>query len=68
MKISSIQLQNSNCDNQEQPLIYPNPTTENLSLMPASRMHSMDLMSNIQLLISDRLVKLLSNLFFSLQF
>ncbi len=57
LKGSLINVNNLNCDNQEKPLIYPCPTSENLSLIPSSRMPSMDLMSNIQLLINDRLVK-----------
>ncbi|CAF0982087.1 unnamed protein product [Rotaria sordida] len=46
---------NLNCDNQEKPLLYQYSTSENFALNPLSRMHSMDLMSNIQLLINDRL-------------
>ncbi len=57
-KIPLINVQNSICDNQEKPFLYQCPASENLSLVPSSQTRSMDLMSNIQLLINDRLVKL----------
>ena len=55
-----MNVQNVNCDNQETALLYQCPVSEKFSLIPSSRMHSMDLMGNIQYLINDRLVKILS--------
>ncbi len=63
-KCSSINVQNVNCDNQEKALLYQCPPSEKFSLIPSSRMQSMDLMTNIQFLINDRLVKDFYHFFF----
>ncbi|CAM2700574.1 unnamed protein product [Rotaria socialis] len=54
-KCSITNAQNLNCDNQEKSLVCQYSTTDHVSLNSPSHMQSMDLMSNIQLLIDDRL-------------
>jgi len=58
--------QNLYCDNQERSLVYQCPTVDTSFLIPSSRIHSTDLMSNIQLLINGRLVKLFWTFSFTL--
>lgn len=71
-KYTTTRAQNSICDNQEKSLESQCPTTEN-SLVPSLRVHSADLMSNIESLISSQLVSFfiwrisfIYNTFFSL--
>ena len=65
LRLKSIDLitnaQNVTCDNQEKSLLPGYVTAENYTMHSLSRIHSSDLVSNIQMLIDNKLVKFIDH-------
>jgi hypothetical protein len=45
-----------NCDNQDKPLLHPNAVSTDFSLVQSLRTYSNDLIGDIELLITDKMV------------
>lgn len=60
LKCTVANTQSLNCDNLEKPLLHECSASENICANASSNIQSMDLMTNIQVLINERLVKYVS--------